>query len=78
MAWPFSFGEERAVLLDEEHVAEHGVHPRGRPRRSRRAARQPLSERSIPSGAPVGWWLELNGGVAKKIGLQPGDHIELH
>ena len=36
---------------------------------------EPLSERTIPSNAPVDGVLELNGGVAASIGLRPGDTV---
>lgn len=37
---------------------------------------EPLSTRTIPSGEPVLSVLELNGGIAEKIGLKAGDRIE--
>jgi len=37
---------------------------------------EPLSTRTIPSGEPVLSVLEVNGGVAARIGLKPGDRIE--
>lgn len=37
---------------------------------------EPLSERTIASGAPVRSVLELNAGVAERIGLKPGDRVE--
>jgi hypothetical protein len=36
---------------------------------------EPLSERTIPSGGPCYGVLELNGGVAARIGLKPGDKV---
>jgi uncharacterized membrane protein (UPF0127 family) len=33
----------------------------------------PLSERSIPSKGPVRYVLEINGGVSKELGIEPGD-----
>jgi uncharacterized protein len=36
---------------------------------------EPLSERAIPSGPPCMAVLELNGGVAVKIGLKVGDKV---
>ncbi len=37
---------------------------------------EPLSERTIPSGPPVYAVLELNAGIAAKIGLKPGDKVD--
>ncbi len=37
---------------------------------------EPLSERTIESGGPVLGVLELNGGAAALIGLQPGDKVD--
>jgi uncharacterized membrane protein (UPF0127 family) len=37
---------------------------------------EPLSTRTIPSGEPVLGVLEVNGGVAERIGLRPGDRVE--
>ncbi|HWG06952.1 MAG TPA: DUF192 domain-containing protein [Beijerinckiaceae bacterium] len=36
---------------------------------------EPLSERIIPSGAPVYAVVELNAGTADRIDLAPGDHV---
>jgi uncharacterized protein len=36
---------------------------------------EPLSERNIPSGAPVRAVLEVIGGTAKKLGIAPGDRV---
>ncbi|MGO9757911.1 MAG: DUF192 domain-containing protein [Roseiarcus sp.] len=36
---------------------------------------EPLSERLIPSGGPCYGVLEVNGGVAAAIGVQPGDKV---
>ena len=36
---------------------------------------EPFSERIIPSGEPVSHVLELNAGVARLIGLKPGDKL---
>ena len=37
---------------------------------------EPLSERLIPSGGPVYAVLEVNGGVARGIGLKAGDKVK--
>lgn len=37
---------------------------------------EPLSTRTIPSGEPVRGVLEINGGIAAKINLKPGDRVE--
>ncbi len=37
---------------------------------------EPLSTRTIPSGEPVLSVLEINGGVARQLGIKPGDRIE--
>jgi uncharacterized membrane protein (UPF0127 family) len=39
------------------------------------ASTEPLSERSISSGAPVRAVLELNAGTAARLGLRPGDRL---
>ena len=35
----------------------------------------PLSERTVPSGSPVRYVLEINAGRAAEIGLKPGDVV---
>jgi uncharacterized membrane protein (UPF0127 family) len=37
---------------------------------------EPLSTRTVPSGEPVLGVLEINGGIAAKIGLKAGDKVE--
>jgi uncharacterized membrane protein (UPF0127 family) len=37
---------------------------------------EPLSTRTIPSGEPVLSVLEVNAGIAERIGLKPGDRVE--
>lgn len=37
---------------------------------------EPLSIRTIPSGEPVLAVLELNAGMAAKLGIKPGDRVE--
>jgi uncharacterized membrane protein (UPF0127 family) len=36
---------------------------------------EPLSERVVPSGAPVRAVLEVKGGTARRLGIQPGDQV---
>ncbi len=36
---------------------------------------EPLSERTVPSGGPVRFVLEVIGGTAKKLGIEPGDKV---
>jgi uncharacterized membrane protein (UPF0127 family) len=36
---------------------------------------EPMSERTIASAAPAFAVLEVNAGIARKIGLKPGDRI---
>jgi uncharacterized membrane protein (UPF0127 family) len=36
---------------------------------------EPLSERTVPSGGPVRYVLEVIGGTAGKLGIQPGDKV---
>ena len=37
---------------------------------------EPLSERTIPSGGPAWAVLEVNGGIAAKLGIRKGDRVE--
>jgi uncharacterized membrane protein (UPF0127 family) len=36
---------------------------------------EPLSERTVPSGGPVRYVLEVIGGTARKLGIEPGDRV---
>ena len=36
---------------------------------------EPLSERVVPSAAPVRAVLEVKGGTARRLGIQPGDQV---
>jgi uncharacterized protein len=36
---------------------------------------EPMSERVIPSGAPVRAVLEVKGGTSSRLGIQPGDQV---
>ena len=38
----------------------------------------PLTDTGVPSGAPVRYVLEVIAGTVDRIGLQPGDLIDLH
>lgn len=37
---------------------------------------EPLSERTIPSGQPVLSVLELDAGIARRLGIEAGDRVE--
>ncbi len=37
---------------------------------------EPLSEQLIPSGGPVYGVLEINGGLAARLGIKPGDRVK--
>lgn len=76
----FDFGVEAPVVfwmkntplpLDMIFVAADGTV-------RRIAARtKPYSLDMVPSGAPVRYVLEIGGGIAARIGLVPGDRIEI-
>jgi uncharacterized membrane protein (UPF0127 family) len=36
---------------------------------------EPLSERGVPAGGPVRYVLEVIGGTARKLGIEPGDKV---
>jgi uncharacterized membrane protein (UPF0127 family) len=36
---------------------------------------EPLSERQVPSGGPIRFVLEVAGGTAKKLGIEPGNKV---
>ena len=36
---------------------------------------EPLSERLVPSGGPARYVLEVIGGTARKLGIEPGDKV---
>ena len=36
---------------------------------------EPLSDRLVPSGAPVRAVLEVIGGTARRLGIEPGDQV---
>ncbi len=35
----------------------------------------PLSRRTVPSGSPVRYVLEINGGLSDELGISPGDKV---
>jgi uncharacterized membrane protein (UPF0127 family) len=36
---------------------------------------EPLSERTVPSGGPARFVLEVMGGTARRLGIEPGDKV---
>ena len=75
----FDFKEERPVAfwmqntyipLDMIFVGADGVV------KTVHANARPMDTTSIPSGVPVQFVLEIPGGVAAKIGLEPGDTMQ--
>jgi uncharacterized membrane protein (UPF0127 family) len=36
---------------------------------------EPLSERLVPSGGPIRFVLEVSGGTARKLGIEPGNKV---
>jgi uncharacterized membrane protein (UPF0127 family) len=36
---------------------------------------EPLSERTVPAGGPVRYVLEVIGGTARRLGIEPGDKV---
>jgi uncharacterized protein len=75
----FNFNEEAPVAfwmkntyipLDMIFISRKGVVT------SIAANAEPMSERLIPSGGPVYAVLEVNGGVARSIGLKAGDKVK--
>jgi uncharacterized protein len=75
----FNFNEEGPVAfwmkntyipLDMIFISRKGVVT------SIAANAEPMSERLIPSGGPVYAVLEVNGGVARSIGLKAGDKVK--
>jgi uncharacterized protein len=75
----FDFGREEPVAmwmrntyipLDMVFIRANGIIHRIHERA------QPLDETTIPAGAPVRYVLELNGGIAAKLGLKAGDRVK--
>jgi uncharacterized membrane protein (UPF0127 family) len=54
------------MLFIKANGVVHRVHERA----------QPLDETTIPAGAPVRFVLELNAGVAAKLGIKAGDRVK--
>ncbi len=76
----FDFGQTRMVTmwmrntplpLDMVFIREDGTVANVAERTT------PFSEDIVPSAGPVAYVLELNGGIARMIGLKPGDKVEL-
>ncbi len=74
----FDFGQEQDVYfwmkntyvpLDMIFIKENGTVA------TIRKNAQPLSERTISSGVPVRFVLEVEAGVANQMGLKPGDRV---
>ena len=75
----FDFGQTRMVTmwmrntplpLDMVFIREDGTVANVAERTT------PFSEEIVPSAEPVAYVLELNGGIARMIGLKPGDKVE--
>jgi uncharacterized protein len=54
------------MVFIKQNGVVHQIHERA----------QPLDETTISSGGPVRYVLEINGGVAAKLGLKPGDTVK--
>jgi uncharacterized protein len=68
---PVSFWMKNTYIpLDMIFISRQGVVT------SIAANAEPLSERLIPSGGPIYGVLEINAGVAARIGLQVGDRVK--
>jgi uncharacterized protein len=74
----FDFEREQpvAMWMRNTYIPLDMIFIRGDGRILRIAERtEPLSERIIPSGGPVRAVLEVAGGAAKKLGIEPGDRV---
>ena len=71
---PDAPARDRILDAAEGLFAEHGFDATPTSRIAERA--EPLSTRTIPSGEPVLSVLEINAGIAEKLGIKPGDKVE--
>jgi hypothetical protein len=74
----FDFGDEaeRGFWMRNTYIPLDIIYIRGDGRiHSIARNTTPLSEASIPSGGPVRAVLEINGGLAEKLGIAPGDRV---
>lgn len=77
MLFDFQRSEPVAMWMQNTYISLDMVFIRADGTVARIAERtEPLSTRTIPSGEPVLSVLEINGGIAEKIGLKPGDRVE--
>jgi uncharacterized protein len=77
----FDFAKQRVVTMWMKNTPLSldmiFIRPDGRVERIAERT-EPFSEDVISSGNPVAYVLEVNGGVARLIGLKAGDQIEYH
>ena len=77
MLFDFARTEPVAMWMQNTFITLDMVFIRADGTISRIAQRtEPLSRRTIPSGEPVLSVLEINGGIAEKLGIKPGDRVE--
>lgn len=77
MLFDFARTEPVAMWMQNTYIPLDMLFIRANGTISRIAERtEPLSTRTIPSGEPVLSVLEINGGVAEKLGIKPGDKVE--
>jgi uncharacterized membrane protein (UPF0127 family) len=77
MLFDFGTTEPVAMWMQNTFISLDMLFIRADGRIARIAARtEPLSTRTIPSGEPVLSVLEINGGVAEKLGIKAGDMVE--
>jgi hypothetical protein len=76
MLFDFQFDQPVAFWMKNTYIPLDMLFIRADGRIARIAENtEPLSERNIPSGAPVRAVLEVIGGTAKKLGIAPGDRV---
>jgi uncharacterized membrane protein (UPF0127 family) len=77
MLFDFARTEPVAMWMQNTYIPLDMLFIRANGTISRIAERtEPMSTRTIPSGEPVLSVLEINGGVAEKLGIKPGDKVE--